>query len=486
MGELSQLEPRQVWRHFENLCAIPRPSFHEEAAAKYVVQEADRLGLVSRQDEVGNVVVEVPATAGMVDRPVVILQGHLDIVPVAEPGKVHDFAKDPVEAYIDGDLVKARGTTLGADNGIGCALALGLLEDDSASHGPLELLFTINEESGMDGAFGLKSGFLKGRKLINLDSEEWGEFFISCAGAGDSIIRLPIIREDITGDHIQITVSISGLKGGHSGIDINSGRGNGNKLLGRCLAAASDSSAFNLVSIKGGNEKNAIADRAQAVVSLATDQREVFENRINQMAKTIAEELAQADPEFTVEVKAAPHDEKPQMPMKAKSTRQTIDLLISLHQGVYAMSSDMPEIVETSSNIGLLESDETEVKLTLFSRSLIDSQVTSVRRQIRTISRLLNAEVEEPKVIPGWRPDVESQLLKTAVCVFEDLHGQAPEVKAIHAGLECGLFGEKFPGLDMISIGPTMQYVHTPQEELFHPSVPKTYELLKAILKAIH
>ena len=485
MGELSQLEPRQVWKHFENLCAIPRPSFHEEAAAMYVVEEAERLGCGIRRDETGNVVVEVPATEGMEDRPGVVLQGHLDMVPVAEPGKQHDFTKDPVEPYIDGDYVRAKGTTLGADNGIGCALALGLVEDDSAEHGPLELLFTMNEESGMDGAHGLKGDFLKGRMLINLDSEQWGEFFISCAGGGDSIISLPIERQENPGDHVQIAVIVSGLKGGHSGIDIHLGRGNANKLLARCLAAAGDSSTFNLVSMDGGNEKNAIADRAQAVVELAADQREAFESAATRMAQTIKEELGQADPGFSFEIKAEPPAEKPVRPMTAASTRGILDLLIGLHQGVFAMSSEMPDVVETSANIGLLESGESEFKVTIMIRSLIDSQTEAVKRQTATIGRLLNAEVEEPRGYPGWKPNVDSPLLKTAAGVFEDMNGHPPEVKAIHAGLECGLFGEKFPGLEMISIGPTMQYVHSPDEELFHPSVPKVYELLKAILKTI-
>ena len=469
MREFSQLEPKPVWKHFENLCAIPRPSFHEEAAAVYVVKEAERLGYTSRQDEAGNVVVEVPASAGMEDRPGVILQGHLDMVPVAEPGKEHDFSKDPIEPYLDGDYVRARGTTLGADNGIGCALALGLVEDDSAEYGPLELLFTINEESGMDGAHGLQSEFLKGRLLINLDAEQWGQFFISCAGGGDSIISLPIEREESAGDPLQIAVNVGGLKGGHSGIDINLGGGNANKLLGRCLAAAGDAAAFNLVSIQGGNGRNAIADRAQALVEMAADQREAFERAITQKAKTIKAELAQTDPGFAVEVKAEPPVEKPLKPMTAASTRNILDLLITLHQGVFAMSPDMPDIVETSSNIGLLKSKETEFKAEIMTRSLVDSQVTAVKRQIRTIGRLLHGEVEEPRGYPGWKPNVESPLLKTAMGVYQDLHGHAPEVMAIHAGLECGLFGEKFPGLDMISIGPTMQYVHSPQEELFHP-----------------
>ena len=485
MGELSQLEPKQVWKHFENLCAVPRPSFHEEAAAIYVVKEAERLGLTSRQDETGNVVVQVPATSGMEDRPIVVLQGHLDMVPVAEDGKDHDFTKDPIEAYIDGDYVRARGTTLGADNGIGCALALGLVEDDSAEYGPLELLFTTNEESGMDGAHGLQGDFLKGRKLINLDGEQWGEFFISCAGGGDSLISLPIEREEIAGEHVQIAVNVGGLKGGHSGIDINLGRGNANKLLGRCLAAAGDSSAFSLISIQGGNERNAIADRAQAVIDLAADQQQAFESAVTQMAQTLKAELAGTDPGFAVEIKADPLVEKPLKPMTSASTRRILDLLISLHHGIFAMSCDMPDIVETSSNIGVLECSQTEFKAALMTRSLVDSQVTAVKRQIRTIGRLLKAKVEEPRGYPGWKPNVESPLLKAAMGVFQDLHGQVPAVKGIHAGLECGLFGEKFPGLDMISIGPTMQYVHSPDEELYHPSVPQVYELLKAILKAI-
>jgi dipeptidase D len=483
MGALAELQPNHVWTYFENICAIPHPSQHEEAVARYVVDVAAKLGFESRRDEVGNVVVEVPATPGMEDRPIVVLQGHLDMVPVAAPGVEHDFTRDPIQPYIDGDYVKARGTTLGADNGIGCALGLGLMRDETAEHGPLELFFTVNEESGMTGAHGLNSDFLKGRILINLDTEAWGEFFISCAGGGDSIIRLPIEREESGEGSARVNVRISGLKGGHSGIDINSGRGSGNKILARCLAAAAESADLRLISLAGGNKRNSIADGAEAIIQVPAGETETCKAAIGAMVDTIAEELAATDPGFKVEIDT--EETVTDRTMTAASTRRVVDLLTALPHGVVAMSPQVPGLVETSINLGLLECEDAELKVTMLTRSALTSQLETVKQQVRTIGRVLGAEVEEPLGYPGWKPNMDSPLLKTAITVFRDLYGYEPEVKAVHAGLECGLFGEKLPGVDMISLGPIMHYVHSPDEEVHHPSVAKVYELLRGILKAI-
>ncbi len=485
MGVLTQLEPKQVWAHFENICAIPHPSLHEEAVARYVVAEATRLGFHSRRDEVGNVVVEVPATAGMEDRPIVVLQGHLDMVPVAAPGVEHDFTRDPIQPFIDGDYVKARGTTLGADNGIGCALGLGLMQDDGAEHGPLELLFTVNEESGMTGAHGLTGDFLKGRTLINLDTEAWGEFFISCAGGGDSVIHLPIEREAATDGGVQIAVDISGLKGGHSGIDINRGHGSGNKILARCLAAARDTVSFQLISLRGGNKRNSIADAAEAVVRVPATDRQAFETAVAAMVETVAAELLNTDPGMKVEIDGDLSAAVTARPMTAESSARVLDLLIALPHGVVAMSPEVSGLVETSINMGLVESGDTELKVTMLTRSAVTSQLEAVKRQVRIIGQRLGAEVKEPLGYPGWKPDMDSPLLRTAVAVFKDMYGVEPKVKAVHAGLECGLFAEKLPGVDMISLGPVMHNVHSPDEELYHPSVGQVYDLLKGILKTI-
>ncbi|MBN1550181.1 aminoacyl-histidine dipeptidase [bacterium] len=485
MSVLEKLEPKGVWRQFEAICSIPHPSRHEEKLAEYIIHYASKLGFDTRRDDVGNVVVDVPATRGMEEKPTVVLQGHLDMVPVAAKGVSHDFETDPIRPYIDGDYVKARGTTLGADNGIGVAMMLAIMEDPNVSHGPLELFFTINEESGMDGAHGLKPDFLKGRILLNLDTEEWGEYYISCAGGGDSIISLPIFRESADNNDIIMTLSVSGLKGGHSGMDINCGRGSGNKIIGRCLASAAESAAFRLYSIRGGNKRNSIADGAEAIVSVPEDEAEKFQAAIYKTAETIVSEYEKTDPDLEIETVKGGLEDKSLQPMTKESTKKIVDMLVILPHGVIAMSPEVPNLVETSTNIGVMSSTQDVFTTTLLTRSAVTSQLEAIKFHIKTIARLLGADVEEPRGYPGWKPDMDSQLLKLAKKVFVELHGYEPKVKAIHAGLECGLFSEKLPGVDMISLGPEMHHVHSPAEELNIPSVPKTYHLLTAILKSI-
>ncbi len=485
MGVLSELNPKHVWKHFENMCNIPHPSLHEEQIAAYVIEEAEKLGFAVRRDEVGNVLVTVPATPGHEHAPIVVLQGHLDMVPVAAPGVTHDFTKDPIQPYIDGDFVRARGTTLGADNGIGGAIMLGIMEDKSLEHGPLELLFTVNEESGMDGAHGLKADFVKGRMLINLDTEEFGQYYISCAGGGDSIIKLPLQRETGPVSGTVLTIKAGGLKGGHSGVDINLGRGSGNKIMARCLAAGWDVTSFRLVALEGGNKRNSIADAAKATVIVPQEKLAAFQASLANIADLISAELAKTDPGFTFEITQENTTTGSLKPVTIPDSGKIINLLMALPHGVIAMSPEVPGLVETSTNVGVMSTEEDLFKTTLLTRSAVTSQLMAVKRQIRAVADLVGADVEEPRGYPGWKPDMNSPLLKTAMKVFEDMHHRVPEVKAIHAGLECGLFSEKLPGVDMLSIGPEMHNVHSPAEELNHPSVPKTYELLTAILKAL-
>ncbi|MBN1356205.1 aminoacyl-histidine dipeptidase [bacterium] len=485
MGELSHLNPNHVWKHFENICSIPHPSYHEERVAQYVIDEASRLGLDSRRDEVGNVLVTVPASPGRENDPIVVLQGHLDMVPVAAPGIDHDFEKDPIRPYIDGNYVRARGTTLGADNGIGAAIMLGAMEDQSLDHGPLELLFTINEESGMDGAHGLKSDFIKGRLLINLDTEEWGQVYISCAGGGDSIINLPVKRAQSGGSEVALKISVSGLKGGHSGVDINCGRANANKILGRCLASALNAAAFRIVSIQGGSKRNSISEKAEALISVPAGSETDFQRNCYNMAETLVGEFEQTDPGLKMDITRVDSPSGGPDPMTVGSTQAVIDLIIAVPHGVITMSPEVPGLVETSTNLGLIDSSTDRFTASMLSRSAVTSHLPAVKNQIRTIARLTGAEVDEPRGYPGWKPNMSSKMLQIARNVFKMLHGNDPQVKAIHAGLECGLFSEKLPGVDMISIGPEMHNVHSPSEELEIESVPKTYEYLAAILQAV-
>ena len=480
MGVLSNLEPKHVWKHFENMCGIPHPSKHEEALAKYVMAEAAKLGYATRRDDVGNLVVEIPATAGHEKAPGVVLQGHLDMVPVAAPGVKHDFLKDPIQPYIDGDYVRAKGTTLGADNGIGGAMMLGVMEDKDVAHGPLELLFTVNEEAGMDGAHGLKADFLKGEMLINLDTEEWGEFYISCAGGGDSIVTLPVQRASTVGTAMM--VKIGGLKGGHSGVDINLGRGAGTKILARCLKAGMKAANVQIISIKGGNKRNSIADGAEALVFMKETMTAPFRKAVMNMAEVILGELEKTDPDLEVEINDMDTGASQLEPMTPESSRKVINLLIAMPHGVLAMSPEVPGLVETSANLGVMNSTDTAFSMTLLTRSAVTSQLDAVKVQIKTIAQFVGAEVEEPRGYPGWKPNMESKLLKTAQKVFKGKYGKEAAVKAIHAGLECGLFSAKMPQLDMLSIGPEMHNVHSPAEELHIGSVPKTYDLLGLIL----
>ncbi|OGL43567.1 MAG: hypothetical protein A2161_21460 [Candidatus Schekmanbacteria bacterium RBG_13_48_7] len=482
MSVFQGLKPEKVWKQFEAICNIPHPSGHEQEVAQYVVNEAKRLGLAVKRDDVGNVCVTKPAAKGHESAQTVILQGHLDMVGVAAPGVKHDFTKDPIKCKIDGKLVKAEGTTLGADNGIGGAIMLALMEEDF-KHGEIEFLFTVNEEAGMDGAHGLNASFVKGRRLINLDTEEWGEFYISCAGGGDSVITLPVTRERQKIGFTAVHVKISGLKGGHSGVDINLGRGSGNRIIGRLLAAAYDINTFHIVRISGGNKRNSIADGAEAEIFIPVNNVDSVVKSLNSTAEIVKRELATTDPgmKLSIETKDKPSDN----PISEKDSKKIIDLLVALPHGVLAMSPEVPGLVETSTNIGVVGIEKDTVKISLLTRSAVTSALDALKLQIRTIAHFVGAKIEEPKGYPGWKPNINSELLKISKEVFKKMNGKDPAIKAIHAGLECGLFGEKLPGVDMLSIGPEMHNVHSPAEELDIASIPKTYDLIKEILKAL-
>jgi dipeptidase D len=481
MSVFAGLEPAAVWKHFEKICSIPHPSHHEEGIAEYVISEAKRLGLEWRRDEIGNVLVVKPATPGKEAAPVVVLQGHMDMVPVAAPGVEHDFEKDPIRPVVDGEYVRAQGTTLGADNGIGMALMLAVMEDDFP-HGKLEFLFTINEEAGMDGAHNLQAEFLEGRTLINLDSEEWGEFTVSCAGGGDSVITFPVIREAADPEARTLQLTVGGLKGGHSGVDINLGRGSGTKIIARLLDIARLVAPVRLRRIQGGNKRNSIADAALAELDVAPADEAAVRQVVESLAAVIKEELATTDPGLTVSISSAAAEAPP---LSAETTNRLIDLLVALPHGVLAMSPAMPGLVETSTNLGVIETAPEQITITMLTRSAVTSALPMVKRRIRIIAELAGASVHEPQGYPGWKPNMDSPLLKTAVEVFKRLHGKEPVINAIHAGLECGLFSEKLPGVDMLSLGPEMHNVHSPDEELHHPSVAPTYELIKEIIRAL-
>jgi len=483
MAVLDKLEPELAWKHFEAICGIPHCSGNEEGIARYIEAQAERIGYPVERDKVGNVKVTQPATPGHEKAPTLVLQGHMDMVGVSVEGVVHDFAKDPIRPKIEGDFVRAQGTTLGADNGIGVAIMLAVMEDGALVHPQIEHLFTINEEAGMDGAYELKADFLKGRRLINLDTEEFGQYYISCAGGGDSIVVLPAPRKAADGGATTFEMKIGGLKGGHSGADIHLGRGSANKILARILASALEKTPVRIRKVEGGSKRNSIAEKAHALFDVDKGNAGEVKKAMEEMTGVIREELAKTDtgPQVVVkETSPEGHD-----PMTADVSRKLIELLIALPHGVLAMSPEVEGLVETSTNIGTLETLDAGVKAVLLTRSAVTSSLPMVKQRIRMIASFVGADIEEPRAYPGWKPNMESELLKIGMKVYKDIYGKDPLVKAIHAGLECGWFSEILAGADIISIGPSMANVHSPAEELHIPHVKEFYTVMGKTLEAL-
>ncbi len=483
MAVLEHLKPALVWKHFEGLCNIPHPSGHEEGVAKYIQEQAKRLGYPVERDEVGNVKVTQPATPGHEKAPTVVLQGHMDMVGVCVEGSGHDFLTDPIRPKIEDDYVRAQDTTLGADNGVGVAMMLAVMDDGDVVHPELEHLFTINEEAGMDGAHGLKAEFLKGRRLINLDTEEFGEFYISCAGGNDSIVKLATPRAPADKSASTLAVKVGGLKGGHSGTDINLGRGSATKILARLLDRALDAAPLRLRSVEGGSKRNSIAEKASAVLDVDAGSVDAVQKAIDERAAEIKAELEKDDPGLAVSVSKT--DPEGPDPMTAGISKTAVKLLVALPHGVLAMSPEVPGLVETSTNVGTIETSDEGIRSVNLTRSAVTSSLEMMKERIRAIAGFAGAEVEEPRGYPGWKPDMDSELLKKGKEVYKSLFGKDPEVKAIHAGLECGIFSETLKGVDMISVGPTMRNVHSPAEECYIPHVEEMHKLLGKYLEAL-
>lgn len=484
MRIFENLEPKLVWKHFEEILKIPHTSRNEEGVATYITNFAKSLKLTVSRDKVGNVLVTEKGTKGYENAPYLILQGHMDMVGVAAEGVKHDFMKDPIQPKIEGDFVRAKGTTLGADNGIGVAIMLAIMEDESIIHPPLEYLFTVNEESGMDGAHGLEPSFVKGRRLINLDTEEFGQIYISCAGGGDSIINIETSRAPAYKNQATFLLKIKGLKGGHSGVDINLGRGSGNKIAARLLLRALEVAPLRIRKIEGGNKRNSISDHADILLDIPKSNVEDFKSAINNMTQIIKDELAKTDPELVVEIKEEISNDDIE-PMTLEATKNLIHLLVALPHGVLAMSPEVLGLVETSTNMGTIRTTETGVEIVHLNRSAVNSSIDYVKDMIRCIANSFGAKVTQPRGYPGWKPNKDSNLLKAGISVFKEMYHKEPLIKAIHAGLECGIFSEKLPGVDMISIGPDMAHVHSPAEELNILSVGKFYNYLKELLKSL-
>ena len=473
---LTALQPALVWKHFAEIVRIPRPSHHEEKIRQYILDFAQAQGLECKEDAAHNIYVRKPASAGMENRKGIILQAHLDMVPQKNNDKQLDFTADPIDAYIDGDWVTADGTTLGADNGIGVASILAVLEDDSLVHGPLEALFTATEETGMAGAFGLRAGLLHGDILLNLDSESEGELYVGCAGGLDANITFDYAAESTpTGGYKAARVSVKGLKGGHSGIQIICQRANANKLLFRFLDEASASREVLLCSVDGGGLRNAIPREAEAVVLVLAGQYDAFAAELKAYEKTVQAEFAGIEDGITLHVESC---EIPAQMIPRSVASALVKAVIACPDGVYRMSVAMPGLVQTSNNLARVVSDGRTVKLQSLMRSSVNTEKAALGASLAAVFELAGAKVELSGSYNGWNPDMNSPILRAMVASYETLYGRKPLVTAIHAGLECGIIGATYPNLDMISFGPTIAYPHSPDEKVEIASVAKFYEFL--------
>lgn len=481
-NEIKTLDPTEVWEYFYQLTQIPRPSKYEDKIQEFMVKFGKSLGLETIKDEVGNVIIRKPATPGMENRKGVILQGHLDMVPQANSDNKHDFTKDPIDAYIDGEWVRAKGTTLGADNGMGVAASMAILASKNIPHGPIEALFTCDEETGMTGAFGLKPGLLKGDILLNLDSEDEGELYVGCAGGIDGSFHFDAKLKDIPTHHVPYKISVTGLKGGHSGMDINLERGNANKIIFRYLYYAFKKFNIRLADIQGGSLRNAIPREAFATILVPDFYDKEVVPSVLKFDKIIKNELATSDPDVSIKII---HTEMPVKVISDGVESRLIKAVNACPNGVIHMSQDVPGLVETSSNLAIVKLEGNKIAVHCLLRSSVDSAKDDLASSIGCVFRLADSEVEFSGGYPGWKPNPKSNILKVMQDNYKKMTGKTPEVKAVHAGLECGLLGGVYPNLDMISFGPTIRHPHSPDEKVNIASVKQFYNWLVETLKDI-
>ena len=483
-SEIKTLNPQTVWGYFYELTQIPRPTAQMDAVTRFMIDFGKSLNLETGQDEVGNVIIRKPATPGFEDRATVVLQSHLDMVPQKNSSVTHDFQKDPIDAYIDGDWVKARGTTLGADNGIGVAMAMAVLADNSLKHGPVEALFTIDEEVGMDGANGLKQGFVQGRVLLNCDSEEEGKLFVGCAGGADLNISFqykkgaPLINGDVT-----VRLFLSGLKGGHSGIDISIGRANANKLMFRFLKEAVCDYGARLASVEGGSLRNAIPREAEAIITLPKENVESLWELVADYQELYRTEYAGIESGITFTAEMT--EETPFILIPEEIQDDLINAVEACQNGVATMLHDFPDTVESSSNLAQIKSSEGLIEIKILARSSSESRKAALLSSLESAFSLAGAKVEYGGAYNGWQPNAQSPVLKVMEETYEKLYGKKPDVAVIHAGLECGIIQGVYPDMDMISFGPNLKHPHSPDEAVSISSVERVWDYLKATLENI-
>lgn len=482
MSQIKDLQPNGIWRNFDSLTQIPRPSKKEAKVIAFMKKFGEDLGLETLVDECGNVIIRKPATPGMENRKGVILQAHLDMVPQKNADKVHDFENDPIETRIEDGWVKANGTTLGADNGVGAATAMAVLEATDLVHGPVEALFTIDEETGMTGANLLKPGILNGDILMNLDSETEGEFYVGCAGGVDTIGTFTPTFEDVPAGMVAYKVFVKGLKGGHSGMDINLGRANANKVLNAMLLIAAEKYGIRLANIDGGSLRNAIPREATAIIAVPASKEAQFKAYAVEFENIMKDEFNSTEPELAIV--CGPTD-MPKQVIDIKTQDNFFCAIARYPNGVIAMSEDFEGTTETSSNLATIKMENGKIITASLTRSLVDASKDKLAEQLRKTLTDNGAEAYSTGDYPGWKPNINSPILHTMKEVYKNKFGNEAKVMVIHAGLECGILGSKYPHWDMVSFGPTLVHPHSPDEALLIESVPKFWDFVVETLKNI-
>ena len=481
-NDILKLQPTSVWKYFDEICQVPRASKKEEKIIAYLLETGKKLGLETKRDKIGNIVISKPATKGKEKVTPVIFQSHMDMVCEKNSDTVFNFDTDSIQPFIDGQWIRAKGTTLGADDGIGMAISLALLEDQTIEHGAIECLFTVDEETGLTGAFALENDFLKGKMLLNLDSEDEGQFFIGCAGGKDTVIKIDYEKQAVPADMTPFKITVKGLKGGHSGDDINKGLGNANKILNRVLYEATYSFDAAIAHINAGNLRNAIAREGVAVVTIPNGKSNEFEQFVKTFNKTVKDELFITDPD--VEVSIAKTD-MPAFVIDDFTQSDLVDALYACPHGVLAIDQSIDNFVETSTNLASVKMDDKQITVTTSQRSSRESKKEDAANMVAALFGLVNADVEHSDGYPGWSPNPKSEVLTILKRAYINLFKKEPLVLAIHAGLECGIIGEKYPQMDMISYGPTLRGVHSPDERLLIESVPQVWDLTIEFLKIL-
>lgn len=481
--EVKDLKPALIWQCFDEITKVPRPSCHEEQIREYLLKFADKHNIAAKTDAVGNVVMSKSATPGHENAPVVVLQSHMDMVAEKNGDINHDFMKDPINTYVDGEWVKAKGTTLGADNGIGMAAALAVMIDDTLEHGPIEALFTINEEIGLEGAQNLGEDMISGKILLNLDSEDDGEIFVGCAGGIDTTAVFTYKRSVSPENFSYFKVSVSGLLGGHSGGDIHLGRANANKVIARFIWECSKKWDIEVSSICGGNLRNAIPREAESVFGIHSDHMNEIADFFENYAADIRNEFKGVEPSVELKLESVA---RPEYCIDSSTSITLVRALYSAPHGVISMSRDIEGLVETSTNLAAVKMEgDDKIKVTTSQRSSVESRKNDIAGQVEAHFELAGAEVSHSDGYPGWAPNMDSPIMKMSADAYEELFNVKPAIKAIHAGLECGLFLAKNPHLDMVSFGPTMTGVHSPDEKLLIPTVEKFWKHLTRVLEKV-